>query len=381
MEAKTIPNIIVVGGGYAGVLAANRLAGKLRGKAHVTLINRDAYFVERIRLHQVAAGEQPTRHALASLLRDTGADFLQGTVTTLNPAAQTVEVQTATGQQTLPYDKLVYAAGSRIAEGDIPGAAEYAHKLMPERIAALHDELEQAERLVIIGGGLTGIEASTELAEAYPYLQVTLITRDEFASRLSHKAQQYLGKTFAEMGIIVTECTEVTRIEPNAVVTGAGERLPYDVCLYAGAFAVPELAREAGLAVNEMGQLVVDDYLRAENYPNIYGAGDATFVPGIRMACATAMPMAAFAADNIVADLNGKARLPFQFAYVGKCISLGRKRGLVQMLHSDDAPKDLIFTGRTGAFIKEMICRFTIFMLRMERLRPGSYPRTFAALG
>lgn len=365
--------IVVLGAGYAGVLAAFRLNGKARRQVHVTLINRDADFVERIRLHQAAAGYTKHRHALANMLRGSGIDFVQGNVTALHPAQHKVTVQTAHGEKQLHYDKLVYALGSTIDTRTIPGIREHAFVITQEGAAQLQQILPSAKKLLIIGGGLTGIETATEFAEAYPHLQVTLATAGNLGADLSHKAQHVLAQTFARMGITVQANVKIERINRGEAVTTTGSVIPFEVCVWAGAFAVSDLGRDSGLAVTERGLIRVDDMLRSMSHPDIYAAGDAAAFDNMRMACATAEPMAAHAADNIVAALNGKAEHPFSFGYGGRCISLGRKAGLVQLVQRDDTPIERIITGRTGALIKEIICRYAFNMLRAERYFPGLY--------
>jgi NADH dehydrogenase FAD-containing subunit len=105
-------------------------------------------------------------------------------------------------------------------------------------------------------------------------------------------------------------------------------------------------------------------------------AGDAAHVDStapIRMACATAMPMGAHAADVVAAELQGREPEPFSFRYMIQCISLGRHNGLVQMVNADDSPRERIITGRTAALVKEIICRFTVWSMALERRPAGAY--------
>ena len=156
------------------------------------------------------------------------------------------------------------------------------------------------------------------------------------------------------------------------MLTSDGQRFESDVTVWAGAFGVPSLAREAGIAVNRIGQIIVDPYLRSVSHPEIFAVGDAA-ATGLRMACATAMPIGAHAADNLTAVLRGNPLKPFRFGFGGRCISLGRHDGLIQMVNSDDSPREFIFTGRTAAFFKETICRYAYYSLPLERLIPGFY--------
>ncbi len=376
--------IVVIGGGYAGMLAAVRAAKRTRKLgAHVTLIDPSESFIERIRLHQLAAGEPFAYRARSEMLRGTGAVFIQGRVESLDPEAQTLSVATAERVQTIAYDTLIYALGSSVDTSLVPGVAEHAHSLGSEAAArALREMLpEAAERgatLVVCGGGLTGIEVSSEIAEAYPSLHVRLLTRGPFGQALSEKGRRHLRGTFDRLGIEIRDHTEVSRVRSGEIVTADGDTIPFDLCLWAGPFGVPALAREAGLAVNARGQALVDPFLRSVSHPSIFVAGDAAaFVeaPGapIRMACATALPMGAHAADNVTALLCGRPLRPFRFGYVIQCISLGRRNGLVQFVHHDDTPKERIVRGRLAAFVKEQICRLTVWSLRMERRWPGVY--------
>src|SRR5690606_36241203 len=112
--------VVVIGGGYAGVLAASRLTR--RGDVTVTLINPRPRFVERIRLHQLVGGSDDAvveyRDVLAERVR-----LVVDTVTRIDVAERSVAL--ASGD-TLAYDYLVYAVGSHSADPIVPGASEFA---------------------------------------------------------------------------------------------------------------------------------------------------------------------------------------------------------------------------------------------------------------
>lgn len=356
-------HIIILGGGYAGIMTAIRLS-RMTG-ARITLVNAAPDFVERIRLHQQAAGQSVPRRPIASLLRGTGATFIHDTVTEITSET----VITAAGRR-LQYDKLVYALGSYTDRDSVPGVREHAFTLMPDSVAALYGRLGQARHLAIVGGGATSIEAAAEFAESFPDLRVSLITRGRLGDSFSEKGAAHLYQTFARLGVDVREGVTVTALEADRAHTSDGA-IPFDVSVWAGPFIAPSLARQSGLSSNARGQILVDSKLRAVSNPNIYAVGDAAYLPGIRMACATAMPMGAHAADNIGALLAGREQTPFRFGYILRCLSLGRRDGLVQIVRADDSPREKIFTGRAGAFIKEQICRMTISSLSLERHLPG----------
>src|SRR5262245_29619325 len=105
--------VLVIGAGYAGMLATVRLAMKTQPQnVQITLINPIDIFVERPRLHQYATNQTVRRQPIVEVLRDTKAQFIQGTVTTIDIKRKEVIVQTDTNGQRLAYDYLLYTAGS-----------------------------------------------------------------------------------------------------------------------------------------------------------------------------------------------------------------------------------------------------------------------------
>jgi NADH:ubiquinone reductase (H+-translocating) len=377
--------ILILGGGYAGMMTALRLAGRNK-TAQITLVNGIDTFTERIRMHELATNHPPKQRSIVEMLRGKNIQFIQGWVKAIHPEAHEVDLQTTEGMQTLRYQKLVYALGSAVDRDIVPGVREHAYvlnpggdKSAPEMQIALANLAKIGGRVAVIGGGLTAIEGVTEIAETYPSLRVSIFMRGKVGENLSVKAQHYLRQTFGEMNISVYENSGVKEIKAGAVVVQDGTALPFDLILWAGGFRALPLAKAAGLAVNERGQMLVDPFLRSISHPDIYGAGDSAYPverPGadIRMGCATALPMGAHVGENLNALLNNQPQQAYSFRYYIQCISLGRKDGLIQFVTPDDEPIDRILTGWAGAQFKEMICKFTVMALQVERTIPGAYP-------
>jgi NADH dehydrogenase len=157
--------VVVIGGGYSGTLAANHL--RMRGDIDITLVNPRPKFVERIRLHQLVAGTHEATADYGSLLGD-GIKLVVDHATKIDTAARIV--QFASGRQALPYDYVIYAVGSTGAvPKSVPGAVEFAYPIAElEQAQRLHtaiDDLHPDAPITVVGAGLTGIEAATELAE------------------------------------------------------------------------------------------------------------------------------------------------------------------------------------------------------------------------
>ncbi|MFI6387592.1 NAD(P)/FAD-dependent oxidoreductase [Nonomuraea sp. NPDC050540] len=361
-------DIVVIGAGYAGMTAALRLDRSHR----ITLISADDSFTERIRLHERAAGRPSVSTPLAELTRGTGIRTVEGRVTGIDAEDRTLTL--GDGRE-FRYDTLVYALGS-FTDTSVPGVAEHAYAA--ENAAELGERLRQGGgHLAVVGGGLTGIELATELAESYPRWQVKLVTGAHPAAGLSRRGRAHVAKVLTRLGVSVHADTRVEAVTPDGLSTAHGP-IEADVVVWAGSFAVPELAAKAGLAVDERGRTLVDATLRSVSHPDVYVVGDAAAVDvpraGLsRMSCAVGMPIAAHAADAVNARARGRAARPFRFRYMIQCVSLGRRDGVIQVVRRDDSPIELILPGRPGAWVKELICRYAAGSLRVARLLPRSY--------
>jgi NADH:quinone reductase (non-electrogenic) len=359
--------IVVLGAGYAGANAAGRLAKRLHpADTEVTLVNADPEFVERVRMHQLATGQDLKPRPLTDVFAGTGMQVRLAQVTAVDAERKTVGIVDADGPGEIAYDTLVYALGSAAADCGVAGVAEHAHHIAGKqsalRLRARLADLAAGGTVLVVGGGLTGIEAATEIAEARPDLEVSLAARGGLGDWLSAKARSHLRKAFDRLGITVHEHTDIAGVEPTGAVTADGQAIPAQVTVWTAGFAVHPIAAATTLQVSATGQIVVDDTMRSVSHPDVYAVGDAAFAPGasgtpLRMSCASGVPTAHQAADAIAARLTGRRIPPNKIGYTGQCISLGRRDAIVQWVTPDDQPKPSAVTGKTAARLKEMICK------------------------
>ncbi|MFH8468391.1 NAD(P)/FAD-dependent oxidoreductase [Streptomyces sp. NPDC017991] len=365
--------IVVLGAGYTGAIAAGRLARRLhRDEVAITLVNAEPDFVERVRMHQLAVGQDLTPRPLSEMFEGTGVELRIAEVTGVDADRKTVTVADAHGgrPEQLPYDTLVYALGSGWNDQGVAGTAEHAHEIasrpgalrLRERLAGL----EAGRPVVVVGAGLTGVEASTELAEARPDLSVALVARGGLGDWLSDKGREHLRKVVGNLGITVHENAAVTGVEADRVTTADGAAVPAAVTVWTTGFAVHPIARATTLETTGTGQIVVDSTMRSLSHPDVYVVGDAAMAMGpgdkpLRMSCASGTPAAWQAADAIAARLTGGKLPNASVRYYNQCISLGRKEGLIQYVTADDRAVDATLTGRLAALYKELVCKGAVW--------------------
>ncbi|MGC4907409.1 NAD(P)/FAD-dependent oxidoreductase [Streptomyces cyaneofuscatus] len=358
--------IIVIGAGYAGAIAAGRLARRLRREdVAITLVNPEPDFVERVRMHQLAVGQELRPRPFAEMFAGTGVRLRLARVTAVDADRRTVTVTDEQSTEELPYDTLVYALGSAWNTQDVPGTAEHAHDIagrsgalrLRERLAGL----AAGQPVVVVGGGLTGLEAATEIAEARPDLDVALAARGGLGDWLSPKGARHLRKVVDRLGITVHEHTAVTTVEADRVTT-ADSTIPAAVTVWTTGFAAHPIARATALKTDTTGRIEVDGTMRSLSHPDVYAIGDAARVMGpgdkpLRMSCASGVPTAWQAADSIASRLTGTKPTTVPLRYFNQCISLGRKDGLIQYVTADDQSRPAALAGKTAALYKELVCR------------------------
>ncbi|WP_435193528.1 NAD(P)/FAD-dependent oxidoreductase [Streptomyces sp. NRRL F-5630] len=344
--------VLVVGAGYAGTLAANRLVKKVKG-AEVTLVNPRAEFVERVRLHQRVAGSAEAARPLRSMLRD-GVEIRVGEAEKAGEGTLVLA-----GGDTLPYDHLFLAVGSTARP--LPGTVPVGTWEGAGRARAALAALPGGAHVTVVGGGATGVETATEVAERRPDLRVRLVG-ERIADMLSGQARV---RALTALGRLRVDVVEDVVTEAGAADGGlrlrSGGSLPTDLVLWAVVAGVPPLAADSGLEVDEAGRAVVDPYLRSVSDGRIFAVGDCAAVPGARFGCQTAGPQAAHAVDVLARLLAGREPKPYPLRYVGRCVSLGRADAVMQFTRFDDSLRTAYVGGRPGARVKEFIVRAAAF--------------------
>ncbi|GAA1566624.1 FAD-dependent oxidoreductase [Actinomadura kijaniata] len=364
--------VVVIGGGYAGVLAANRLTG--RDDVAVTLVNPRSAFVERIRLHQLVAGSDDAVVDYADVLSER-VELVVDTATGIDREARTVSLA---GGGTVGYDYLIYAVGSRGGAPEVPGADRFAYPIATleeaERLRRAVADAPATAALTVVGGGATGIETAAELAEAGR--PVTLVCGGQLGPYLHPNGRRFVAKRLAALGVTVLEGpgAKVASVTAGAVRLADGREVRGHLTIWAAGFGVPDLAARSGLSTDEAGRLLTDETLTSVDDDRIVAAGDAASPSGLpyRMGCQSAVQLGPHAADAVLRRIEGGRPEAVSVAFAGLCVSLGRGAGIFQFARKDDTAIRFHVGGRTGARIKEFVVSHTIKQLADEARKPGA---------
>jgi NADH dehydrogenase len=365
-------HVVVIGGGYAGTQAANRL--RQRTDVDITLINPRPQFVERIRLHQFVAQTGGATVDYDTLLGE-GIRLVVDSATQIDTTQRTVLL--ASGA-TIGYDYVIYAVGSTAAPpAEVPGAAEFAYPVgeleYAQRLREALAALEPQARVTVVGGGLTGIETAAELAEQGR--SVSLVCGGRLAATFSEPGRRSVAKTLAKLGVDVLEAALVAEVRQDAVVLADGSHMPSALTVWTAGFGVPDLAARSGLRTDAMGRLITDETLTSIDDDRIVAAGDSAAPSGqpLRMSCQAATPLGVQAANTVLSRIAGTPPAVINQAFVGTNASLGRRAATIQWARFDDTAVNFFTAGRAGAAIKEAICKTTVWAIRREARKPGSF--------
>ncbi|MEV6340554.1 FAD-dependent oxidoreductase [Nocardia vinacea] len=366
-------DVVVIGGGYAGVMAANRLTQ--RDGVTVTVINPRSVFVPRLRLHQLVGGTHDAVVDYTEILAG-GVRLVVDSVTRIDATERSV---TLAQGGTIGYDYLIYAVGSGNAGPRVPGAAEFAYPIATleaaQRLRSVLFDTPMTAAVTVIGGGPTGIETAAELAEQGR--SVTLVCGGVLGPYLHPKARRTARKYFAKLGVNVIEGPDaaVTAVTREAVELGDGRTLASEVTIWTAGFGVPDLASRSGLRTDAAGRLLTDETLTSVDDERIVAAGDSSAPSALpfRMSAYTAYCLGAHAADTVLHRIAGEQASPIDLSFPAMCLSFGRDAGIYQLGHKDDTAMRLYFSGFAGRKLKEFACSAGIKHLATEAHKPGSH--------
>lgn len=320
-----LDGVLVVGGGYAGVHAAVAAGG---GDVPVTVLDPVGTCDFVTRLAAVAGGTAPLRDAAAPLDALVG-DVRIGCVASVADGA--VELDDGTR---LTADAVVVTAGAVPLTPDIPGLERALTLRSSADALDIRSSLDSTERLVVVGGGATGVQLAGAAAAANPTLGVTLV---EMTDRLLASMDPPIGRNAArlleERGVELLLEREVAEVDAAGVVLDDGHRVD-GVVVWAAGFDAR--ADELGLDVHEDGRILVTDELLVAGCERTFAAGDvARHLDGdgapLPMAAQVAVQAGEHAGRNAARLVRGEPLRPAKLTHRGWVLDLGGGRGLAQV--------------------------------------------------
>jgi NADH:ubiquinone reductase (H+-translocating) len=341
--------IVVLGGGFAGLIAAAGAARKLaeleigRDDIAVTIINRDPWHAIRVRNYETDLSG--VRVKLAEVMDPIGVDVTIGEVTGLDCSRREIVLRSDRRTAALPYDRLVFALGSELVRPPTPGLAEHGFDIdtydAAMRLAAHLDGLPARPAspgrftALVIGGGLTGVEMATELATRLRDIAGTsparVILADRAArigSNMGDAARAVIDEALAALGIETRPGVTLASVNGGGVHLASGEAIAAETVIWCAGMRAHPLAAALPGEHDRFGRVAVDRFLKVAGAEHVFAAGDAAaaLVDGVHasvMSCQHARPMGRIAGHNAVCDLVGAPPIPLEIGYYVTCLDLG----------------------------------------------------------
>ena len=364
-DEKYKHRVVIVGGGFAGLGCAQKLAD--HDDVHVTLIDRNNYHQFQPLLYQVATsllGGTDIAHSLRSVFADQdNVDVHLAEITHVDPATRTVSAEDG---ESWTGDVLVLAAGSQPNFFGTPGAPKHSFPLysldnatrLRSRILGLFEQVDRdptlvqrgALNIVIVGGGPTGVEVAGALGDMvkvtlpseYRNLDATKVRiclldfGDALLKPFSDTAHDYVAKVLNEKGVEIHLGTGVKEVASGHAVLSDGTVLPTRCVIWGGGIKAAAVAADCGLAQGRGGRVDVQADLAVTGHPDMYVIGDIANITdsngeALPQLGSVALQSGTWAADNIIAGLEGKERKPFAYRDKGIMAMIGRGAAIAEV--------------------------------------------------
>ena len=387
--------ILVLGGGFAGMFAAKELQRRIGRIADIELINEVNYFTFQPLLPEVAAGGISVRDAVAPLRRLLpGVRVRQAQIYDIDLERRIVVIFQGLQRRytEVGYDHLVLAPGQGVDLSRVPGLAAHAltmktlsdaltlrnhviDKLEHADITALPEVKKELLTFTVIGGGFSGIETAGEMMELierslvfYPSIdrKEVRVLIVEFADRLLGELPLSLGNyvkaLFEKRGVEVLLNTGIREATGTVIVTTNGDVIGTRTVVATIGNAPSPMITKLGLP-NERGRVRVDRTFGVEGRDGIWALGDAALIPLVDAPSERdhyAPPTAQFAvrearalARNVAAALDGRPGEPFVYKSKGALASLGGHRGVAEVygVRLSGLPAWLLWRGYYLSFV------------------------------
>lgn len=347
--------VLVLGGGFAGLWSAVGAARKLDQMGlgpkdvTITLVNQDAYHSIRVRNYE--ADLSAVRVSLDDVLEPVGVQRIEAEVVDLDLPKKKVRVRAAgsDGLATLTYDRLVFALGSQLCRPNIPGLAKHSFDVDTYTGAArlnahLHSLPTQPESpalntVLVVGAGLTGVEAATEMPKklravladaraAGPFRVILADHSPRVGSDMGDSARPVIEQALRELSVETRTEAAVSAIDEAGVTLASGDVIPAATVVWCTGMRANPGTCLFPVERDRFGRLPVDEFMKVRGVEDVFAAGDTAWsmmdeTHASVMSCQHARPMGRFAGHNVVCDLLGQPMLPLRIEWYVTVLDLG----------------------------------------------------------
>ena len=314
--------VLVLGGGFGGVVAAERLAEQLGDDHQITLVSRSRHFVFYPALVKLAFGKCGTKDVsfdLRHAMLDRRVNFIEAEVARIDPSEQKVTIAHGEVEGNLPYDYLVFALGRRLATERISGFYEHAHHLLNldkaikfgKTLANFHEghavigQCDGTRLPIPVYETALALSRLLEDRGERDRVRITVVGPSELGAELEDAdAAAAIEKTLLARHIEIVSNFPIEVVTPTRVATRDGRSIDHDLLMLLPPFRGSAAASTAGITNGE-GYINVDLSMRVIGQERIYAAGDCVNFTGPKMGHMAAR-QADIAARNLAAEIEGR---------------------------------------------------------------------------
>ena len=313
--------VLILGGGFAGVVAAERLAKQLSDEHQITLISRSKNFIFYPALVRLAFGKCETKDVsfdLRHAMLRRKVNFVEAEVAHIDPFAKEVTMAHGELQGRVPYDYLIFGLGRRLATERITGFFEHAHHLLNvdkaiqfgKAISNFHEGhavigyCDAARLQVPVYETAFALARRLEQRGERERVKITVVTPDGPDAALGEHAGAALNKALAAHRIELLHHFPIETVTRNSVFTRQGDTINFDLLMLVPPFTGPSAALYTG-STDGSGYVLVDRDMRVIGHEGIYAVGDCVNFDGPKMGH-MAVQQGEVAAANLIAEIEGR---------------------------------------------------------------------------
>ena len=315
--------VLILGGGFAGVVAAEHLAEQLGDEHQITLVSRSRQFVFYPALVRLAFGKSEAADVsfdLRQTLLNRRVNFIEAEVARIDPFERNVTIAHGEVEGKLPYDYLVFALGRRLATERITGFYEHAHHLLNvDKAISFGKAVKKFYEGRAVFGQCAGARLPVPVYESAFTLarklaetgerdrvRITVVSPTSLVSEIGDVAgAAALKKALDSLEIEFLPNLSIESLTQNSAIAKSGEALDFNLLMLVPPFRGSSAASYLGIT-NDEGYIHVDSTMRVRGVERIYAIGDCTDFDGPKMGH-MAVRQAEIAATNLAAEINGRA--------------------------------------------------------------------------